>query len=305
MTAYIGRYDVFFGDLILRFNRKRLVSWGKFAYTGGKCALAPKANSGRAKYKTEPLIEITKYTDAVLPTQGNCKMILDATAPHTRVDNFVIDDYGDKIGAVGLGIYMVIKRHYNWATGQCSPSYNRIAQMCKVNRSTVIRYVKRLKEVGLINPQMRFTDDGQTSNQYAFYQPERPKPKPASAQKSRPIQIGTPAQMSSPVAEDDPPAPPEPPNQVVLNKKEEKENTKTMPAKEKEEEKIQDTEISAASKQGMEKPGAWKKTAPMGKTEKQQACPHPYAEVVTLFDGTTICNHCYDLINYEPEAEAA
>ena len=111
-------------------------------------------------------------------------MVLDATAPHTRVDNFVIDEYADKIGAIGLGIYTVIKRHYNWATGQCTPSYNRIAEMCRVNRSTVIRYVKRLKEVGLINPQMRFTDDGQTSNQYAFYQPERPKSKPAPAQKS-------------------------------------------------------------------------------------------------------------------------
>jgi hypothetical protein len=55
---------------------------------------------------------------------------------------------------------------------------------------------KRLKEVGLINPQLRFTDDGQTSNQYAFSQPERPKPKPAPEQKSTPIQISTPAQMS-------------------------------------------------------------------------------------------------------------
>ena len=106
--------------------------------------------------------------------------MIDATAPHTRVDNFVIDEYLDRIGAVGLGIYTVIKRHYNWATGQCTPSYSRIAQMCKVSRRTVMRYVKRFKEVGLIDPQMRFTDEGQTSNQYVFYQPERPKP----AQKS-------------------------------------------------------------------------------------------------------------------------
>jgi hypothetical protein len=132
-------------------------------------------------------------------------MLLDATAPHTRVDNFVIDEYADKIGAIGLGIYTVIKRHYNWATGQCTPSYNRIAEMCRVNRSTVIRYVKRLKEVGLINPQMRFTDDGQTSNQYAFYQPERPKPKPAPAQKGSPAHMDMPTQMCPLVAEDHPP----------------------------------------------------------------------------------------------------
>src|SRR5688572_9673436 len=58
--------------------------------------------------------------------------------------------------------------------------------------------------------------------------------------------------------------------------------------------KTQGAELSALSKnQGPAKPGPSKKSAPMGKTEKQKACPHPYAEVVTLFDGTTICNHCY------------
>jgi hypothetical protein len=238
-------------------------------------------------------------------------MILDATAPHTRVDNFVIDDYLDKIGVRGLGIYMVIKRHYNWLTGQCTPSYNRIAQLCNLSRRTVIRNVKRLKEVGLIDPQMRFTDEGQTSNQYKFYQPKRPKkPAPAPAQPSTPAQTNTPTQkdtteqMSKTPSDTNvtPPVTTVSPDQVDLNKREEKENTKTMPEKTEEAEKIQDAEISTPSKQGMEKPGAWKKTAP---TEKQKNCPHPYAEVVTLFDGTTICNHCYDLLNYEPEAEAA
>src|SRR5688500_10185827 len=97
--------------------------------------------------KREPQPNKKKYTIPCLHSQGESKMILDATAPHTRVDNFVIDEYMDRIGAVGLGIYTVIKRHYNWATGQCTPSYNRIAEMCKVSRRTVIRYVKRFKEV--------------------------------------------------------------------------------------------------------------------------------------------------------------
>ena len=89
-------------------------------------------------------------------------MILDATAPHTRVDNFVIDEYADKIGAYGLAVYTIIKRHYNWATGQCTPSYNRIAEICNISRSTVKRAVKCLKTFGLIDPQLRFTDEGQT-----------------------------------------------------------------------------------------------------------------------------------------------
>jgi hypothetical protein len=40
-------------------------------------------------------------------------------------------------------------------------------------------------------------------------------------------------------------------------------------------------------------------------TEKQQACPHPVAEVVTLTGGIAICNHCYDLIHFLPDERAA
>ena len=215
-------------------------------------------------------------------------MILDATSPHTRVDNFVIDEYLDKIGVRGLGIYMVIKRHYNWLTGQCTPSYNRIAQLCNLSRRTVIRNVKRLKEVGLIDPQMRFTDEGQTSNQYGFYQPKRPKksaPEPAQpstpAQTNTPTQTDTTEQMSKPPSDTSvtPPMTTVSPDQVVLNKREEKENAKTMPEKGKKTEKAE----NPVSK---------------GKTEKQKNCPHPYAEVVRLTGGITICNACYDCIEF-------
>jgi hypothetical protein len=207
-------------------------------------------------------------------------MILDATAPHTRVDNFVIDDYLDKIDVAGLGIYLVIKRHYNWLTGQCTPSYTRLAQLCNLSRRTVIRYVKRLKQAGLIDPQMRFTDERQTSNQYNFYQPERPK-KPAT----KPAQMDTTEHMGKLPGDTrvTPPVTAVSPDQVDLNKKEKKEITKTMPEK---------TEKA-------EKPVI------KGMTEKQQACPHPYAEVVRLFDGTTICNHCYGQLNFLPDTEAA
>jgi len=40
-------------------------------------------------------------------------------------------------------------------------------------------------------------------------------------------------------------------------------------------------------------------------TEKQQACPHPFAEVVTLTGGITICNHCFGLVAFDPLANAA
>ncbi|HZC02192.1 MAG TPA: hypothetical protein VE844_12800 [Gammaproteobacteria bacterium] len=40
-------------------------------------------------------------------------------------------------------------------------------------------------------------------------------------------------------------------------------------------------------------------------TEKQQACPHPFAQVVTLTGGITICNHCFGLVAFDPLADAA
>ena len=196
-------------------------------------------------------------------------MILDATAPHTRVDNFVIDEYADKIGAYGLAVYTIIKRHYNWATGQCTPSYNRIAQICKISRSTVKRAVKSLKAFGLIDPQMRFTDDGQTSNQYVFYQPKRPKPNPAPrkfAETTSPTaQANTTTQTSTPGSHRPPGGASQTPDQVSGNKREEKENAKDVP----EEEKNQ-----------------------LLKVEKKN-CFHPESEIIRPCNGITICTACY------------
>jgi Helix-turn-helix domain len=231
---------------------------------------------------TEPLFEVPKYTGAVLPSQGNCEMILDATAPHTRVDNFVIDEYADKIGAYGLAVYTIIKRHYNWVTGQCTPSYNRIAEMCKISRSTVKRAVKSLKAFGLIDPQMRFTDDGQTSNQYAFYQPKRPKPNPAPEQKSTSIQTDTTTQTSTPGSHRPPGGASQTPDQVDLNKREKEErNAKDVPLKEKEAKKIQGTEKAVPS----EKTGLL--------NDEKKKCNHPESEIIRPCNGITICTACY------------
>jgi DNA-binding PadR family transcriptional regulator len=64
----------------------------------------------------------------------------------------------------------------------------------------------------------------------------------------------------------------------------------------------QRAELPAPSQQDPGKPGDAGKTAP---TEKQQACPHPFAEVVTLTGGITVCNHCFGLVSFDPLAEAA
>ena len=92
-----------------------------------------------------------------------------AITPHTRIDNSIIDDLASKIGIYGLGIYVAIKRHLNAKTGDCFPSYQTIAKKLHIDRGTVIRYVKKLKAFNLIDPQLRFKEDGSpTSNQYNF-----------------------------------------------------------------------------------------------------------------------------------------
>src|SRR2546421_9771339 len=89
--------------------------------------------------------------------------------PHTRIDNSIIDNLAAQIGIYGLGIYVAIKRHLNTKTGDCFPSYKTIAKKLHIDRGTVIRYVKKLKAFNLLDPQLRFKEDGSpTSNQYNF-----------------------------------------------------------------------------------------------------------------------------------------
>jgi hypothetical protein len=96
-------------------------------------------------------------------------MAATAITPHTRIDNAIIDNVAAQIGIYGLGIYVAIKRHLNQKTGDCFPSYQTIAKKLHIDRGTVIRYVKKLKAFNLLDPQLRFKEDGSpTSNQYNF-----------------------------------------------------------------------------------------------------------------------------------------
>jgi hypothetical protein len=131
--------------------------------------------------------------------------------PHTRIDNEIIDDYLPRIGTYGYTIYSVIKRHLNQKSGQCNPSYATIARKIGIDRGTVIRYVKKLKALGLIEPDLRFKEDGsQSSHQYHF--------SPAAARDDSKQGSGT--EPPPVVAEDNPGSGSAPPKQSSLNKKE-------------------------------------------------------------------------------------
>jgi GntR family transcriptional regulator len=99
----------------------------------------------------------------------SCSMTTHAITPHTRIDNALIDNLAGQIGIYGLGIYVAIKRYLNTKTGDCFPSYKTIAKKLHIDRGTVIRYVKKMKELNIISPEWRFKEDGShTSNQYNF-----------------------------------------------------------------------------------------------------------------------------------------
>ena len=131
--------------------------------------------------------------------------------PHTRIDNEIIDDYLPRIGTYGYTIYSVIKRHLNQKSGQCNPSYGTIARKIGIDRGTVIRYVKKLKALGLIAPDLRFKEDGsQSSNQYNFSPAaDRDDSKQGSSTEPPPV-----------VVEDNPGSSSAPPEQSSPNKKE-------------------------------------------------------------------------------------
>jgi Helix-turn-helix domain len=131
--------------------------------------------------------------------------------PHTRIDNDIIDDYLPQIGTYGFTIYSVIKRHLNQKSGQCNPSYATIARKIGIDRGTVIRYVKKLKALGLLSPDLRFKEDGsQSSNQYNFSPAaDRDDSKQSSSTEPPPV-----------VVEDNPGSSTAPPKQSSPNKKE-------------------------------------------------------------------------------------
>jgi hypothetical protein len=186
-----------------------------------------------------------------------------AFAPHTRIDNSIIDDLASKIGIYGLGIYVAIKRHLNTKTGDCFPSYKTIAKKLHIDRGTVIRYVKKLKAFNLLDPQLRFKEDGSpTSNQYNFQGAENSVPSNDTDKEVHIVQGGGTEPLPV-VAQDNHPGSTEPPEQ--------------SPSPNKKQRTITEVDLMP--------------------TEKQKTCPHPPEFIVILPDDITICNHCYRLLD--------
>jgi hypothetical protein len=199
-------------------------------------------------------------------------MTAHAITPHTRIDNSIIDDLAAQIGIYGLGIYVAIKRHLNQKTGDCYPSYQTIAKKLHIDRGTVIRYVKKLKAFNLLDPKLRFKEDGSpTSNQYNFDK-------------------GGCTKQPEVVVQDNQPGGTKPPEQSPIPNK--KQRT------------ITDVDFFAEKFQQDPRKSLINSPVPpsatmeiLQPTEKQKACPHPPTEIVFLAENVTICHHCYGLLD--------
>jgi hypothetical protein len=191
-----------------------------------------------------------------------------AITPHTRIDNAIIDNVAAQIGIYGLGIYVAIKRHLNQKTGDCFPSYKTIARKLGIDRGTVIRYVKKLKAFNLLDPELRFKEDGSpTSNQYNFDKGGCTKQPEVVAQGNHPS--GT-----------------EPPEQSPPLNIKQRSITEVDFFAEKNPQLPHSDLISSHKSPQVTIP-----------TDRQKTCPHPPTEIVFLAENVTICHHCYGLLD--------
>jgi len=93
-----------------------------------------------------------------------------------RVDNIIIDEYSEKIGAIGVAIYNVLSRHADRETGICYPSIRLIARKLALGRTTVKKYLRILLNHSLIAISSRLSDEGDpTSNLYMLLDPSPEK----------------------------------------------------------------------------------------------------------------------------------
>jgi hypothetical protein len=188
------------------------------------------------------------------------------------IDNILVDEYAEKIGALGIAVYNVLARYTDRVTGICFPSIGTIAKKLKLGRTTVKKYLRILLNHGLIAISPRVSDEGDpTSNNYMLLDPSPEKVALRRRQLEALLipQSGTFTLDGGRSPDDLPPCPgatdpqsgADPKQSSLLNKK-----NRTTPDD----------------------------AAP---TEKQKACPHPVSEIVFLADHITICHHCYGLLD--------
>jgi DnaD/phage-associated family protein len=95
-------------------------------------------------------------------------VIKDARYGFYIIQNDVLDDYGAKIGPLGIAVYNALCR-YASRDGTAFPSLQTISDLIGMSRPSVVKYLKVLKDCGLIAIDARTTDAGDSdSNIYTI-----------------------------------------------------------------------------------------------------------------------------------------
>ncbi|NVN97541.1 helix-turn-helix domain-containing protein [Candidatus Nomurabacteria bacterium] len=66
------------------------------------------------------------------------------------IDKDILHIHGRKLKATGIAVYNVLAAFSNSKTQKCFPSHARIARTCGVSNRSVVRKIKQLEELGLI-----------------------------------------------------------------------------------------------------------------------------------------------------------
>ena len=89
-------------------------------------------------------------------------------------DNRIIDEYGARIGANGIAVYVCLARHAS-TSRTAFPSFTMLATKIGMHRRTVIRVVRILIELGLIEVSRQADKSGRyLANTYRLLDPPEP-----------------------------------------------------------------------------------------------------------------------------------
>jgi hypothetical protein len=190
------------------------------------------------------------------------------------IDNILVDEYAEKIGAIGIAVYNVLSRYADRKTGVCFPCIGTIAGKLHLGRTTVKKYLKILYKVDLITILHRTSPDGDpTSNSYMLLDPS-PEKRALRRRQLEALLIpqegtftlpggGAPDDRPPCPSATDPQSPADPKQSSPLNKKNHRTSFGACPP-----------------------------------TEKQKTCPHPASEIAHVTsDNITICHHCWGLLD--------
>src|SRR5262249_20032309 len=93
------------------------------------------------------------------------------------IDNIIVDQYLSIIGTDAYAVYNVLVRHADNKTQTSYPKHDRIAELCRLSKPTVIKCIDILEAVELVKQTERYaevhyasgaTGERQTSNLYTL-----------------------------------------------------------------------------------------------------------------------------------------